>query len=140
LGVPSITTNLSGFGCYIEERVENPSRHGIYIIDRRLKSIEESIEQLVDYMYQFCQKTRRQRIALRNRTERLSDLLDWKMMGREYMKAHILTLKTAYPDQYLHLDISKLDIPIPEFSRSYSLPSPMYGFRNPSDEDKGRDL
>jgi len=38
-------------------------------------------------MVSFCQKTRRQRINQRNRTERLSDLLDWKRMGLEYAKA-----------------------------------------------------
>ena len=24
MGIPSITSNLSGFGCYMEEHVENP--------------------------------------------------------------------------------------------------------------------
>jgi hypothetical protein len=108
MGVPSITTNLSGFGCYIDEVLENPPRHGIYIVDRRLISPEESILQLTDYMHQFCTKTRRQRIALRNRTERLSEILDWKRMGIEYMKARALALKIAFSDQYARLDISKL--------------------------------
>mgnify|MGYP001592419391 CR=1 FL=1 len=44
-------------------------------------------------MVQFCQKTRRQRINQRNRTERLSDLLDWKRMGLEYAKARQLALR-----------------------------------------------
>jgi glycogen synthase len=33
MGVPSITTNLSGFGCYMEELIENASDYGIYIVD-----------------------------------------------------------------------------------------------------------
>ncbi len=90
MGVPSITTNLSGFGCFIEEFLENPGYHGIDIVDRRLKSSDESIDQLTEYMMQFCQKTRRQRISLRNRTERLSEMLDWKRIGLEYMKARTL--------------------------------------------------
>ncbi len=92
LGIPSVTTNLSGFGCYIEETVESPSDYGIYIVDRRMKSIEESVNQLTDYLFQFCQKSRRQRINQRNRTERLSDLLDWQRMGEEYQKARLLAL------------------------------------------------
>lgn len=92
LGIPSVTTNLSGFGCYIEEAVESPSDYGIYIVDRRMKSVEESVNQLTDYLFQFCQKSRRQRINQRNRTERLSDLLDWKRMGEEYQKARLLAL------------------------------------------------
>lgn len=59
----------------------------IYIVDRRMKSVEDSVNQLTDQMVSFVQKTRRQRINQRNRTERLSDLLDWKRMGLEYAKA-----------------------------------------------------
>lgn len=100
MGVPSITTNLSGFGCYMEDLIENTSDYGIYIVDRRMKSVDESINQLTDYMYDFAEKTRRQRINQRNRTERLSDLLDWKRMGLEYIKARQLSLKRAYPDKF----------------------------------------
>ena len=74
MGIPSITTNLSGFGCYMNDLVENPTDYGIYIVDRRMKSVDESINQLTDYMFDFCAKSRRQRINQRNRTERLSVL------------------------------------------------------------------
>jgi glycogen synthase len=92
MGIPSITTNLSGFGSFIEDTVECPSDYGIYIVDRRMKSIEESCNQLGDYLFQFCQKSRRQRINQRNRTERLSDILDWRRMGMEYQKARFCAL------------------------------------------------
>lgn len=93
MGIPSITTNLSGFGSFIEDTVECPSDYGIYIVDRRLKSVEESCNQLTDYIFQFCQKSRRQRINQRNRTERLSDILDWKRLGIEYQKARLCALE-----------------------------------------------
>lgn len=100
MGIPSVTTNLSGFGCFIEENVENPIDYGIYIVDRRMKSVEESVQQLTDHFVHFCRKTRRQRINMRNRTERLSDLLDWKRMGVEYHKAHQLALCRVYPELF----------------------------------------
>ena len=34
------------------------------------------------YMFDFCSQSRRQRIIQRNRTERLSDLLDWQTLGQ----------------------------------------------------------
>lgn len=37
MGIPSITTNLSGFGCFINEHVADPMSYGIYIVDRRFK-------------------------------------------------------------------------------------------------------
>ncbi|KAJ3374300.1 glycogen synthase isoform 1 [Allomyces arbusculus] len=100
MGVPSITTNLSGFGCYMEEMVESPDDYGIYIVDRRMKSVDESVNHLVDKMAQFASKSRRQRINLRNRTERLAEILDWKRMGLEYVKARHLALKRQYPQSF----------------------------------------
>ena len=93
MGVPSITTNLSGFGCYMEELIENASDYGIHIVDRRAKGVDDSVNQLTTFMYDFAAKSRRQRINQRNRTERLSDLLDWKRMGMEYVKARQLALR-----------------------------------------------
>lgn len=109
MGVPSITTNLSGFGCYIEGLIENSKDYGIYIVDRRNKGVDDSIEQLTDYMENFTKMTRRQRINQRNRTERLSDLLDWKRLGREYVKARSLALRTAYPSMFNDDDTNPFD-------------------------------
>lgn len=98
MGVPSITSNLAGFGCFMEEMISQPQDYGIYIVDRRMKSVEESVIQLTDQMFEFCQKSRRQRINQRNRTERLSDLLDWKRIGLEYIKARFVALRRKWPD------------------------------------------
>ncbi|KAL8667868.1 MAG: hypothetical protein Q9202_000333 [Teloschistes flavicans] len=100
MGVPSITTNLSGFGCYMEELIENAVDYGIYIVDRRHKGVDDSVNQLTDCMFNFTMKGKRQRINQRNRTERLSDLLDWKRMGMEYVKARQLALRRTYPASF----------------------------------------
>ena len=103
MGIPSVTTNLSGFGAYMEDLIEaeQAELYGIYIVDRRYKNGDESIEQLANMMFDFCQKSRRQRINQRNRNERLSELLDWKRMGLEYVKARSLALRRAYyPDGF----------------------------------------
>lgn len=84
MGIPSVTTNLSGFGCFMEDHLQDPLSYGIYIVDRRFKSAEESVQQLAQYLFDFSQQTRRQRIIQRNRTERLSDLFDWKNLGSVY--------------------------------------------------------
>jgi glycogen synthase len=101
MGIPSITTNLSGiyfffeywlifshqymlvlgFGCFMQEHVADPMSYGIYVVDRRFISLESTIRQLAQYMFDFCRLNRRQRIIQRNRTERLSDLLDWRNLG-----------------------------------------------------------
>lgn len=84
----------------MQDLIERPEEEGCYIIDRRMQSVEDSVSQLSDFMFQFTQKTRRQRINQRNRVERLSPLLDWKNLGIEYSKARQLALRRAYPDAF----------------------------------------
>ncbi|XP_040293738.1 glycogen [starch] synthase, liver isoform X1 [Bufo bufo] len=100
MGIPSITTNLSGFGCFMQEHVADPTAYGIYIVDRRFRSADESCNQLTQFLYSFCQQSRRQRIIQRNRTERLSDLLDWRYLGRFYMHGRHLALCRMFPDKF----------------------------------------
>ncbi|KAJ2914394.1 hypothetical protein MD484_g6021, partial [Candolleomyces efflorescens] len=101
MGVPSITTNLSGFGCFMQDLIERPDEEGCYIVDRRMQSVEDSVNELSAHMFDFTQKSRRQRINQRNRVERLSPLLDWKNLGIEYSKARQLALRRAYPDAFV---------------------------------------
>jgi len=63
------------------QHIADPLSYGIYIVDRQNISIEESVRQLAQYMYDFARMSRRQRVIQRNRTERLSDLLDWRNLG-----------------------------------------------------------
>ncbi|XP_048191131.1 glycogen [starch] synthase, liver [Perognathus longimembris pacificus] len=100
MGIPSVTTNLSGFGCFMQEHVADPAAYGIYIVDRRFCSPDESCNQLTQFLYGFCKQSRRQRIIQRNRTERLSDLLDWRYLGRYYQHARHLALSRAFPEQF----------------------------------------
>jgi len=50
LGIPSITSDLSGFGLFIRERVNEPESYGISVIDRRYKDPQDSIDQLAERM------------------------------------------------------------------------------------------
>lgn len=74
-------SDFLGFGCFMSEHIADPMSYGIYIIDRRYISLEESVRQLAQNLFEFVQLNRRQRIIQRNRTERLSELLDWKILG-----------------------------------------------------------
>ncbi|WWC86959.1 uncharacterized protein L201_001840 [Kwoniella dendrophila CBS 6074] len=100
MGIPNVTTNLSGFGCFMEDLLETPEDYGCYIVDRRGQGVDDSVNQLTNQLLSFTTKSRRQRINQRNRTERLSELLDWKSLGLEYVKARQLALRRAYPDSF----------------------------------------
>ncbi|XP_030005676.1 glycogen [starch] synthase, liver [Sphaeramia orbicularis] len=122
MGIPSVTTNLSGFGCFMEEHVSDPTAYGIYIVDRRFRSADESCNQLTQFMFSFCQQSRRQRIIQRNRTERLSDLLDWRYLGRYYVHSRHLALSRAFPDKFKVDPMAPLKTDGFRFPRPYSVP------------------
>ncbi|KAH9395106.1 Glycogen [starch] synthase, liver [Tyrophagus putrescentiae] len=124
MGIPSVTTNLSGFGCFIAEHVADPMSYGIYIVDRRFKGPEESVQQLAQYMFDFSNLSRRQRIIQRNRTERLSDLLDWRNLGIYYRKARQLALHRLHPEI--------ADEEEAEFSAKFRYPRPISAPPTPS--------
>lgn len=92
LGVPAVTTDLSGFGAYIEKSIPDHEQDGLHVLHRRTASTDEVIEELVSYLLNFIQLNRRQRIELRNRVERMSELFDWSILAQHYHDAHELAL------------------------------------------------
>ena len=93
LGLPAVTTDLSGFGAYVQHHIPNAAHQGICVLNRRTKSFEETTNNLVDYLMSFVQMNRRQRIEMRNRVERLSELFDWSALVVHYHEAHDLALE-----------------------------------------------
>jgi len=96
LGVPAVTTDLSGFGAYVERHV--PGQHkrgipGILVLNRRTAGFDQAADQLMNHLMRFVQLQRRERIELRNRVERLGELFDWSALIRHYDEAHNIALQ-----------------------------------------------
>lgn len=139
MGVPNVSTNLSGFGRFMQEQVDYPDFYGIYVIDRKFKNACESVNQLSDIMFDFCRLSRRQRIILRNRTERLSELLDWKNLGVYYSEARELAVKRTHPNRVLKFKRlqKRKSLEQLRFSRPLSAPvSPALSRQVSDDEDE----
>ncbi|OQR75179.1 glycogen-like [Tropilaelaps mercedesae] len=136
MGIPSVTTNLSGFGCFINEHVADPMSYGIYIVERKFKGVEESVEQLTQFMLEFCNLTRRQRIIQRNRTERLCDLLDWKNLAQYYSRARREALLKVHPELKAITEMHRLQIKYPRpFSEPPSPATSRRGSVHGSDDE-----
>ena len=88
MGVPAVTTDLSGFGAYVRRHIPDSNDKGICVLNRRYRGFDEACNELVDYLFDFVRMNRRQRIELRNRVERLSELFDWSALIRHYNEAH----------------------------------------------------
>uniref|UniRef100_A0A7N8X964 Glycogen [starch] synthase n=1 Tax=Mastacembelus armatus TaxID=205130 RepID=A0A7N8X964_9TELE len=104
MGIPSVSTNLSGFGCFMEEHIADPSAYGTFLyICYTFNCL--NMQHFTSYLLStgiYILDRRRQRIIQRNRTERLSDLLDWRYLGRYYTAARHMALAKAFPDTYIY--------------------------------------
>lgn len=93
LGIPAISSDLAGFGAYAAEFRRLHQRAGLYVVNRKGRPYEESVDQLADMMFQFCQQDRRQRIAQRNRAESFAQHFDWAQLIHHYHDAHLMALE-----------------------------------------------
>ena len=87
-GVPSITSDLSGFGDYVLDKLPKITDNGVYVTKRKGKPFHESAEQLANQMLDFINLSRRDRIQQRNFVESFSEEFDWKTLIEYYKKAY----------------------------------------------------
>ncbi|MBS0197378.1 MAG: glycogen synthase [Planctomycetes bacterium] len=92
MGVPSVTSDLAGFGRYVQENYPNPEQHGMMVLRRRGRPFHEAAAVLAKYLLEFCKMERRDRIALRNEVDKRSWDFDWSKLGRAYHAAHDLAI------------------------------------------------
>ncbi len=93
LGVPAVTSDLSGFGSYLEQVLPDHASKGIYVVPRRHNDFDTAAEELTNRLFRFASLGRRDRISLRNSVEALSEEFDWHKLGRYYHEAHDLALE-----------------------------------------------
>lgn len=96
LGVPSITTDLAGFGRYFCEECIQSDTPGIFVLKRLNRSNEDVVNQLVDVMYNFTNLSKEDRIANKLQARKTASLADWKSFVNNYIEAHNLAVKRVY--------------------------------------------
>lgn len=92
-GVPTVTSDLAGFGNFLVRAVPKHEEKGIYLIERRYRSFDEAADQLARVMLRFIKQNRRERIKQRNNVEGTSETFDWKKLTRYYEKAYKMALE-----------------------------------------------
>jgi glycogen(starch) synthase len=96
-GVPSITTDLSGFGKYVEAELGAGNREdrGIIVLKREGKSDEEVIMQLKEYMKWYLYLPKEKRIKNKMVAETFVQNLSWKILIENYLQAYKLALEKS---------------------------------------------
>jgi len=96
LGVPALTTDLSGFGLFVkkhEAHKDDNYKDGVYLLERLNKSEETVIDKFADIMHKFTKFTQQQRIDCKLNAKNFSGLADWKIFVEYYVNAHNMALQ-----------------------------------------------
>jgi len=91
-GVPTVTSDLSGFGDYMMQIMRDYEQWGVSVVNRKTQNYQESAEQLANMLFKFTQQTQRDRITQRNRVESIADTFDWSNLRGYYDTAHELAV------------------------------------------------
>lgn len=90
MGIPALTSDLAGFGRYVQETFPDHDKWGMQVMRRRGRWFHDAAADLTRRMMDFMRLERRDRIAMRNEVDRHSWDFDWSRLGRAYHTAHDL--------------------------------------------------
>ncbi len=91
-GVPSVTSDLSGFGDYLTRNFPDHEKNGMFVIERGKRTFDWSARHLATSLHKFLTQSRRERIMQRNNVENYSSAFDWKNLIRHYRQAYELAI------------------------------------------------
>ena len=92
-GLPSVTSEVAGFGDYVVNNIPDHDERGMYIINRKGRNFSDIAEDLANMMFDFVQMNRRERISLRYKCEESSLHFDWSNLGKYYDEAYNMVIE-----------------------------------------------
>jgi len=96
LGVSSITTDLAGFGRYIQKYSEVEKQRGIFVLRRFGIPDDNVIRDLAQVMFKFANLNRNGRVANKMQARKLASLANWEIMAENYIKAHNIAIDKVF--------------------------------------------
>jgi glycogen(starch) synthase len=97
VGIPALTTDLSGFGLFVKNNVFSNSQfgkemHGVYLLERLNRTEDEVLKDFVNKLYEFTRFDKSERVEFKLRAKNLSEMADWKIFVKNYVNAHNIAL------------------------------------------------
>jgi len=92
----SVTTDLAGFGRYIQDKVEFQIMPGVYVVRRLNRPYNDVVNEMTRIMLNFSMLDSEGRSTNRLAAKKLSMLADWKNLVVNYKTAHELAIKKAF--------------------------------------------
>ena len=96
MGVPTITTNLAGFGQWVEKECGNNAlKTGVKVIHRTDSNYDEALAEIVESVVDVSGMTVKQRDKLRSAARATSKQASWEHFMKYYTTAYDLAFKNA---------------------------------------------
>lgn len=86
LGVPSLTTDLGGFGRFLVDK--GVVNNGVYILNRFHKTDDESVKHFTQILYNYTKLDEKGRVRQKILAKEASNLADWGELVENYYDAH----------------------------------------------------
>jgi len=87
MGVASLTTDLAGFGRFIEPHLEEPNP-GIRVLHRHKRKWKDIVQEFSQLLYDFTRLSHAERVQNKIVAKHLTQLCDWEKFIEFYVQAH----------------------------------------------------
>ncbi len=91
--IPTITSNLSGFGKYIENNLLEENKGYVEIIDREKSNFNDASEKLSEIMFDFTKKNQKELLIQKENSKKFALNFDWNFFIKNYIDAYHLALR-----------------------------------------------
>ena len=87
-GALSITTDMAGFGKFLQDKTEEDERKGIKVLEREGRSDEVVAEDLAEMVEDFVTYPKTEITERKHNARKLAQLTSWDKLGKNYAQAH----------------------------------------------------
>lgn len=92
LGVPAVTSNLSGFGKYFYDALDRDKVPGVRVIDMENNDYEQIVKALTKSLHRFAGFDRKERIDNKIRARKIAFMADWENFATHYIEAENMSV------------------------------------------------
>lgn len=96
-GIPSVTSDLSGFGDYLLRNMPDHENYGMYVVERGKRTFDWSARQLASFLSKFLGQTPRQRNLQRTHVEGYAAAFNWTNLLMHYQAIYERALSGKTP-------------------------------------------
>jgi glycogen synthase len=92
-GIPSVTSDLSGFGDYLLRHMPDHDKNGMYVVERGKRTFDWSARQLASFLYRFLMQSRRARNLQRTNVQSYAATFSWDSLLTHYQAVYERAVK-----------------------------------------------